>query len=289
MSQDNQPSEENGEAIPRPSADRARVLYRLYCAVEERYDNRGTFLSAILTLIELAIALGLCCMVQYQIYQAGRRASGHELSVAGVALSFVALCIGLVVAMIFFWKVHRDARFGMWLTLNIFSSLAIASGLAAPLAKNEALRQKEVKASREVEQADIASRAAWIERLKSSASHGPPGIVPPMLKVEDHGTTIRVQNIGKEEVRVALGKVSQDSTAPGGWKWCGTSVEDHPGLTGISLGSGKVATYRLYGNCAAHFEEAPIEYRVGGVTGIFSPNQIGWWSDSAFPVAGRRN
>lgn len=119
---------------------------------------------------------------------------------------------------------------------------------------------------------------AWLENLKKTGQHAPPGVVPPMLTVEDNGTTVKVTNIHDKEIVVALARVRQDPAAPGGWKGCGM----YEGARGsrfyfIYLGPRKSLMYTPWEECAGNFVNAPIEYRIGQ-----RPPEIGWWSDSAF-------
>lgn len=159
-------------------------------------------------------------------------------------------------------------------------------GLVRPLVQKDALRQERVAAQHQVEIDSDKRYAAWVEQLKLSTNHGSPGVVPPMLKVEDNGASIQVQNFAEKRVSLALGRVRQDPTAPGGWKRCGAYVDrPHSRPSGVSLNPGEMATYRLYENCAEEFKSAPIEYRVGGRRGMYSSDEIGWWSDSAFTAA----
>ena len=123
---------------------------------------------------------------------------------------------------------------------------------------------------------------AWLENLKTIGQHASPGVVPPMLTVEDNGTTVKVTNIHDKEIVVALARVRQDPAAPGAWKGCGMYTDSPPGLGGgrfyhYTLSPKDHLTFSTHENCASAFLEAPIEYRLGRRAG-----NIGWWSDSAF-------
>jgi hypothetical protein len=123
---------------------------------------------------------------------------------------------------------------------------------------------------------------AWLENMKKTGQHGPPGVVPPMLSVQDQGTTVKVMNILDKEIVITLARVRQDPTAPGGWKGCGMYTDSPPGMGGgrfyhYTLSPKDHLTFSTHENCASAFLETPIEYRVGRRAG-----DIGWWSNSAF-------
>lgn len=273
MPQNNKPPDESPEMVPTGN---------------QTADSRNWFIRLLMGLVELSVAFGVGWLVDYQFYEAVR--NGHELSVAGVFVFLLALCAGVVAAIIFFWIVHARSNFKTWLILNVLVIGAIAIWLVRPLAQKDALRQERVAAQHQVEIDSDKRYAAWVEQLKISTNHGPPGAVPPMLKVEDDGTTIQVQNLAEKRVSLALGRVRQDPTAPDGWKWCGAYADRPPSRpSAVDLNPGEMAIFRLYENCAEEFKSAPIEYRVGGWRWINSSDEIGWWSDSAFTAVGKRN
>jgi len=137
------------------------------------------------------------------------------------------------------------------------------------------------RAEREAaERNETAAREAWIAALRQNPNgHGPPGVVPPMLEVVDEGRSVRVTNTTQEWLTVALARVLQDNQRE--WLACPLlTVGEHADYYRFSIGPGRTAQYAPVPDCAAGFEGAPLEYRVGDPL----PNQIGWWSDTAFAV-----
>jgi len=137
------------------------------------------------------------------------------------------------------------------------------------------------RAERETaERSEADARERWIAALRQNPNgHGPPGVVPPMLEVVDEGRAVHVTNTTQEWLTVALARVLQNNQ--GEWLACPLlTVGEHADYYRFSIGPGHTAQYAPVRDCAAGFEGAPLEYRVGDPL----PNQIGWWSDTAFAV-----
>ena len=116
---------------------------------------------------------------------------------------------------------------------------------------------------------------------------GPPGAVPPMLKSDDDGIKVVVENITAKGMTVALTRVIENASAATGWRGCPMRTSGKVGGTYHSywLNSGERATYEADANCAQRFRGAAVEYRVGK-----DARDTGWWSDSAFAAPdGRQN
>lgn len=255
-------------------------------------DGRRWYAQILLALIELPVAFGVGWFVDYQFYEAVRRASGQELGMAGVMVSGLALGAGAIVAGIFYWLVVTTRNYRICLFMNAIAIWAILQGLVHPIAESKMLREKETAKAQAITTDAEAAYAAWVKSLQLSINHGPPGTVPPMLKVADDGISVRVQNIAQKKISVALARVRPDASAADGWNWCGMYTE-RPGRRYyyFSLLPGESATYQPYENCAEKFRDAPIEYRVGGSGGgmVNHVFEIGWWSDSAFAaIHGRK-
>jgi hypothetical protein len=169
------------------------------------------------------------------------------------ALDAVAAVIGVATYGALWWQDH--------------SAMAAARSAAATAASNEA-----------------AAREAWIAALRQNpAAHGPPGRVPPMLTVADDGRGAAVTNDTQDWLTVALARVLQDDQ--GQWHACALlTVGEHSDYYRFSIGPGRTARYAPLRECAAGFEGAPLEYRVGDPF----EDGIGYWSDSAFAMPSGR-
>ncbi|HEY7671142.1 MAG TPA: hypothetical protein VIC71_02910 [Gammaproteobacteria bacterium] len=104
-----------------------------------------------------------------------------------------------------------------------------------------------------------------------------------MLAVVDDGRGALVTNMTQEWLTVALARVLPDSQ--GEWRACPLlTVGKVSDYYRYSIGPGQTAQYAPLLRCAAAFERAPLEYRVGDPL----PNATGWWSDSAFAAPNGR-
>ena len=207
---------------------------------------------------------------------------GTTGELTGKYLNLFALALGMVVAAIYLGIVFTRRNFLVRLAIDIAATLFVVFGHVIPTHRAE-VEQKTEEQARAVrlKAADEASKIkldAWLTEMKQAGNHGPPGQVPPMLTVEDDGTTVRVQNDSDRGIRIALARVREDSTVPGGWKGCGMYTTDGGGGKYFwIIDSNKSITYVTREPCAPQFRGAPIEYRVGE-----RPPENGWWSDSAF-------
>ena len=131
---------------------------------------------------------------------------------------------------------------------------------------------------------EAATREAWIAALQQNpAGHAPPGVVPPMLTVVDDGRGAAVTNDTQEWLTVALARVLQDNQ--GEWRACALlTVGEHSDYYRFSIGPGHTTRYAPLPGCAAGFEGAPLEYRVGDPF----QDRVGFWSDTAFAAPNGR-
>jgi len=198
-----------------------------------------------------------------------------------------ALAFGLFGALARACHGRPAARFGLAAAALAAVVLVLVLPLRQDLRAQEA-RRTESKAQIQAADADLKGRTqAWVEGLRAGGAHAPPGETPPQLRVEDHGTQVTVTNVAAEPLMVALARVRPDAAAPGGWRACGMFTAGNSGRGSrchhYSLAPGTTATYELFGPCAAAFQDAPLEYRIGQ-----PPQGAGWWSDSAFAAPGGR-
>jgi hypothetical protein len=131
---------------------------------------------------------------------------------------------------------------------------------------------------------EAADREAWIAALRQNPNgHGRPGVVPPMLHVVDDGRGVAVTNTAQEWLTVALARVLPDQQRE--WRACPLlTVGEVSDYYRFSIGPSQTARYAPLPDCAAEFDGAPLEYRVGDPL----PNTTGWWSDSAFAAPNGR-
>lgn len=132
---------------------------------------------------------------------------------------------------------------------------------------------------------DHYGRNRFFEALRRSGSHGPPGAIPAVLRVQDEGLEVEVELLDTlaAQYPVGLARVLPDPAARKGWRGCPMEAAGAPRAHGaFLLRPREPVRFTLPAVCAAGFRDAPLEVRVGSwKTGSQSP---GWWSDSAIAV-----
>jgi hypothetical protein len=171
-----------------------------------------------------------------------------------VAASGVAL---LLIGALWVLPAHRSGQ----------ASLALKAEQSAQRVLSEGHQQK--------------AEETWRAGLLARGDHGPPGVVPPLLRAEPSDGGVIITNTTQRPLVVALAKVMEAAGAPGGWRACAMHTDGGSGGTlrfySVSLNPGAHATFVTIESCPEAFRNAPIEYRVGRY-----PSETGWWSDSAF-------
>lgn len=127
------------------------------------------------------------------------------------------------------------------------------------------------------------ARAAFLGELWKSGSHGPTGVVPPMLGVAENAKArITITNLGATPLHIALARVKESPGSNPRWRGCDMDPL-MGGPTYAFVKPGEIWFFDLHPLCPEDLREATLEYRVGR-----SPGDTGWWSDSAFDApAGR--
>src|SRR5690348_12245364 len=250
---------------------------------------QGLLFQLALSVPELAIALGLGFAAFVGAMALGCRIVGASVcdSAGGLAVVIVAMGAGFLVG-VGYWVLalvlglarRRRARYALdalaafiavatygTLLWQEHSAVAAARTAAETAARNEA-----------------AAREAWIAALRQNPTgHAPPGVVPQMLIVDDDGRGAAVTNDTEEWLTVALARVLQDNQ--GEWRACALlTVGEISDYYRFSIGPGHTARYAPLHDCAAAFESAPLEYRVGDPF----QDKAGFWSDSAFAAPNGR-
>lgn len=242
---------------------------------------------------EWVLGAGLVLAVASQTYNVACAALGCANSGIGLPFLFVAAMAG-VFAIGLYRKLLQDWRFqwGRRLAASGVVLLLIGVLLVLPVQRSGQvlMEQKAVQQAERVK-ADAARQVAeeaWRAGLRARGDHGPPGVVPPSLRVEAGDTGIIVTNITQKPLSVALFRVREDAAAPGGWRACSMHTAGTRGaglrFYRYSLGPGERTTFVNFEPCAASFKDALIEYRIGQ-----HPDESGWWSDSALAAPNRRD
>jgi hypothetical protein len=185
----------------------------------------------------------------------------------------------LAFLLFFVWPVRQDAA------AEHAAAVTRASELAARTAVlDKERRQREQDQAKERRQRE-QDQAAWLEALRTGDRHRPPGMVPPLLRVTDHGHQVIVENISGKPLYVALALVQKDAPDER-WLRCGMYYQPSPHAPKEDFPLIPVGGHKLYvpqQSCVLAFEDAVIEYRVGS-----GPGEPTWWSDSAVAApAGR--
>jgi len=241
-------------------------------------------LQLALSVPELAVAAGLGFAVFTITMVLGCRALSPACdSAGGLAVVVVGLVASLLVA-----SGYWISALGLGLAGRRRTRYALDAVVAAVAVTNVAVlwwqEHSAMAAARDAAETSARNEAAaaemWIAALQQNPDgHGPPGVVPPMLEVVDDGRGVRVTNTTQEWLTVALARVLQNNQRE--WLACPLlTVGEHADYYRFSIGPGHTAQYAPVPDCAAGFDGAPLEYRVGDPL----PNATGWWSDTAFAV-----
>lgn len=194
---------------------------------------RAILLSMLQFPLELAIGFGVAMATTIVLSGLVVLWLGLDSGIAGALFGAIAFFVGVGVGIVFIVLVftRRDPKARR--LLDIAGLLFALLGYVVPVTyQGYALRadeQARVERAAAAEKADEIARNAWLEDMKQAGQHGPPGMVPPMISVEDDGTTVRVQNNLGKKIVVALARVREDSTVTGEWKGCGMFTIDRGG------------------------------------------------------------
>ena len=246
---------------------------------------RSVLLQLALSVPELAIAQGLGFAAFVGATALGCRVVGSSVcdSAGGLAVVVVAMGTGILVG-VGYWVLalvlglarRPRARYGLDAIAAVIGVATYGTLWWQDHSAMAAARTAAETAARDEE----AAREAWIAALRQNPdAHAPPGVVPPMLTVVDDGRGAAVTNNTQEWLTVALARVLQDNQ--GEWRACALlTVGEHSDYYRFSIGPGHTARYASLPDCAAGFEGAPLEYRVGDPF----RDEVGFWSDTAFAV-----
>lgn len=259
-----------------------------------RFDVRAFLRAALRVLIEIVLSLAVGCAAAYQTFviacDAAKCNSGTNT--AAIPIMLLAAVVGVVAVGVYFLIYRIKGRvLRVRHALDAVAIVAVLVLLVYPLVQTELrerARQEQFRAQQKAADDKYqAARLAWIAKLRASDAHGPPGAVPPMLKAEDDGIKVVVENTTAKGLTVALTRVIEQPSAPTGWRGCPMRTSGKTGGTYHSywVGPGERITYEPDAPCAEKFRGAAVEYRIGK-----DQRDIGWWSESAFAAPdGRQN
>lgn len=259
-----------------------------------RFDVRAFLRAALRLMLEIVLSLAVGSAAAYQTFvlacEAAKCNSGTNY--AAIPIMLLAGVVGIVAVGVFFLIYRIKGRvLRARHAIDAVAVVAVFVLLVYPLVQTqwrEQARQEQFKAQQKAaEEKYRAERMAWMEKLRASDAHGPPGTVPPMLKADDDGIKVVVENTTAKGLTVALTRVIEQPSAPTGWRGCPMRTSGKTGGTYHSywVGPGERITYESDAPCAERFRGAAVEYRVGK-----DPRDVGWWSDSAFAAPdGRQN
>lgn len=243
--------------------------------------------------VKRVLGVVLVLAVASQTYNMACAALGCANAGFGLPFLFVAGMAG-VLAIGLYRKLLQDWRFqwGQRLAASGVVLLLIGVLLVLPVQRSgQVLMEKKAVQQAERVKEDAARQAAdeaWRAGLRARGDHGPPGVVPPSLRVEDGDAGVIVTNITRKPLSVALFRVREDVAAPGGWRACSMHTAGTRGaglrFYRYSLEPDESTTFVNFEPCAASFKDSTLEYRVGQ-----RPDESGWWSDSALAAPNRRD
>lgn len=207
-----------------------------------------------------------------------------EVGFGGIAIFIVAGVLGLIAMAVFIAIAEGTGSAPRWLAACGGAVALFFFGFILPVMRNaEVARQQQAAHQARAENAARqvrAEREKWIQELRDSGAHAPAGTPPPFLEVRDEGRAVEIRNTTGGSLSVALARVKPAPSGAKGWIACGMHTAGrHRGSRYYyyALQPGESARYEPYTDCAAAFEGAPIEFRVGQ-----RPGDTAFWSDSAF-------
>lgn len=262
------------------------------------------FAWMLLSKLQLLLALGVGVLCFYRIMLWIDQNMRGEWGFAGVGVLLVIMFVSLICGMVFHFAtgfiLRHLPRWKTLMAINGVALLAIGVGLLAPIQQGLAAKaQERQQANQRLKQArpmpvDASSSTlpdwhqSWKERMHRTGTHDAPGVVPPMLTVEDGGRTVLISNSHTQALHVALARVRLSEGDADAWEGCrlvppvgkgGRRYIENWGRqqrVSYRIEPGKMMLFELHPDCAADYADAPIEYRVG----VYA-DRDGWWSDSA--------
>ena len=194
---------------------------------------RAILLSMLQFPLELAIGFGVAMATTIVLSGLVVAWLGLDSGIAGALFGTIAFIVGGVVGIVFIILVFTRHDPKARRLLDIAGLLFALLGYVVPVSYQGYARRADEQAR--VERAAAAEKAheialnAWLDNMKQTGQHGPPGMVPPMVSVENDGNTVKVRNKSDKKIVVALARVREDSTVPGGWKGCSMFTKDRGG------------------------------------------------------------
>lgn len=253
-----------------------------------------------LSLAHTLVGFGVALLVGYRLVLWVRENVHGELGFGGLAVLLVIFVVALLAAVLFHVAtglvLHQAPRWTVLVGMDLAAVLVIWFGIALPMQRAEeaeARARQQAAAQREAELRQENKQRQWQEGLRAQGAHGAPGVVPPMLDVQDEGATVRITNKSPKKLYVALARVRPRPDTAGGWEGC--RMMAHPSTQwtyerwnrslrkSYRVDAGATLAFEIDRSCPAGFGAAPVEYRVGGMS-----QPVAWWSDSALsaPVQG---
>jgi hypothetical protein len=242
---------------------------------------RALFFQLALSIPELGIAWAAGLAIFWGVTSVSCRVLSHVcVDVGGIAIVVFALATAVVAACAYWLAALVLGLAGRTRTRYVVDALVavVALSYIGALEWQASRSEAAARAASAVAMRQAAeAREKWIAALRQNAdAHGPPGVVPPMITVVDRGRDVEVTNTTAEWLVVALARV-RAANPPDGWDACPlVTVGEISTYYRFGIGPAYTTRYAPLPECAAAFDGALLEYRVG------DPPGLGWWSDSAF-------
>ena len=256
--------------------------------------------AALAGTVHLAVAtgVGVACAHSLVVSLRGLHGNFDGAGALGV-FAFLAIIFAFAIGMALFLAValglakllgypDEPAGIGTLLVIDLLGVFFVWSGMVAPMHKKE---QVDVQRAVAEQSAQLAWRNAefkdWTDKIRASGAHAPPGVVPPILRVEDDGVQAFVKNTDDLGMTLRVSRVLPGDTA-GTWRHCRMTTDASPSRSATaypryeetSVAPGDTYLWVPESHCADAFRGAPLEYRIGSYR-----DARAWWSDSALDTA----
>ena len=259
-------------------------------------DAATTMLATVAGLVNFGVAIGVGIASGYLLVSwfGGLKGSFDGAGALG-AFAFIAIIAAGALGMAVFSAIARGISkalgypataggSGALLVIDLVGIAFIYMAMVVPVHHKERVAtQQQFEREAVIPARRRAEFLAWAGDIRGSGAHAPPGVVPPMLRVEDDGVSALVTNTSGSGMNLGLSRVLPGAEA-GTWRHCRMGVAQR--LDGVSESPGyyeaavpEGATFRWVPDrsCTEEFRGAPLEYRVGR----YGTKWNVWWSDSA--------
>jgi hypothetical protein len=248
---------------------------------DDVYDGHGNYLAevdrelpwvSVRRFADLAIGVLAGWTIAYWVYRVTWPESGRGVDqlLAGIGLTLLGFF-----ATIFFGSLLSDITLPLRNRRLLAASFVFVflTGVAIPMWTRERVVDGSIthynKADENLGRSLALANAKWLDDVYAAGAHGPLGTEPPMIVVEDNGTSVTVRNIADRTINCV--RIFRHLPNGGGGVILRAGRQDC-----WPLAPGDSATFSAK-EIQPAYEHGPLEFRIGDPK---DPEPT-WWSDNA--------